>query len=117
MEEFRGRLVSVIGAARSGLDVARVLTQLGAEALLSDSQSAECLGPQRLAEMEATGARWTTSGTPEKALSAGTELVVTSPGVPGTAAVLLAAVAQGIPVWSEIEFAFGLRAQPEAARY
>jgi UDP-N-acetylmuramoylalanine--D-glutamate ligase len=140
MTEFCGKLVSVIGAARSGLDAARVLTRHGADVLLLDSQSASKLGPKRMAEIEATGARWMVSATAERvegsragpmrssggmrytagatvetALPPGTELVITSPGVPKSAPILCAAVERAIPVWSEIELAYRLTRLPLAA--
>ena len=115
MEEFCGKRISVIGAARSGLDAARILTQLNADVLLSESQTAEQLGVARMAEIEATGAQWVLGADVEAALPVGTELVVTSPGVPATAAVLQAAVARSIPVWAEIELAYRLAKAPIAA--
>lgn len=112
MTDFRDKRISVIGAARSGLAAARILTRLGAHVLLSDSQTAEKLGTARIAEIEATGARFALGANTETALPAGTELVVTSPGVPKTAPVLQEAVRRGIPVWSEIELAYRLTAAP-----
>jgi UDP-N-acetylmuramoylalanine--D-glutamate ligase len=115
VEEFAGKRISVIGAARSGTDAARILTLLGADVLLSDSQSASKLGAGRVAEIEATGAQWAVGADAGTALPDRTELVITSPGVPKSAAVLQAAVACGIPVWSEIELANRLSRVPIAA--
>jgi UDP-N-acetylmuramoylalanine--D-glutamate ligase len=114
-EAFRDRRVSVIGAARSGLDAARILILLGAHVVLSDSQTVERLGEARVAEAKATGALCLFGATPDSALPAGTDLVVTSPGVPRSAPTLQAAVARGIPVWSEIELAYRLAGAPIVA--
>jgi UDP-N-acetylmuramoylalanine--D-glutamate ligase len=115
MVQFGGKQISVIGAARSGLDAARILTLLGADVLLSDSQPASKLGVARMAEIEATGARWAVGAEAGTALPTGTELVVTSPGVPKSAPVLRLAVGRRIPVWSEIELAYRLCRVPIAA--
>ena len=112
MNTFHDKRISVIGAARSGLAAARILTRLGAHILLSDSQTAQQLGTARVAEIEATGAAFVLGANMETALPAGTELVVTSPGVPKTAPVLQEAVRRGIPVWSEIELAYRLTDAP-----
>ncbi len=110
--EFRHRRISVIGAARSGVGAAGVLVRLGAEVRLSDSQTAEQLGAERVAEIQATGARYALGASVADALPDATDLVVTSPGVPRTAEVLQEAVRRGIPVWSEIELAYRLSAAP-----
>jgi len=111
-EAFRDRNVSVIGAARSGVSVARILTLLGARVLLSDSAPLEKIGTERRAEIGETGARFVAGADVEAALPQGTGLVVTSPGVPRTAGVLQETVRRGIPVWSEVELAYRLAEAP-----
>lgn len=112
MEAFRNRHIGVIGAARSGIAAAHTLTRLGADVLLSDSQTADKLGAERLAEIAGTGAKYALGAGVEAALPRNIELVVTSPGVPKTADVLQEAVRRGIPVWSEIELAYRLARAP-----
>lgn len=115
VDEFRGKRISVIGAARSGIAAAHVLTQLGAIVTLSDSQAAEKVGVARVAEASATGATAIFGAGIGEALPEGTELVVTSPGVPKSALVLQEAVRRRVPVWSEIELAYRLTDAPIAA--
>ena len=115
MEDFYGKKVSVIGAARSGLSAARILVELGAEVLLSDGKTAELLGPLRVTEIEATGAEFVLGASPAQAIPDNTELVVTSPGVPRNAPVLMEAVGRDIPVWSEIELAYRITDAPIVA--
>src|SRR4051794_27723193 len=98
IDEFRGRTISVIGAARSGVAAARALCRLGANVTLWDSKTDRELGAA-CDEAIASGARCAFGTGPEAALPEGSDLVVTSPGVPATAEVLRAAVARGIPVW------------------
>src|SRR5947209_4241178 len=102
IESLAGRRASVIGAARSGVAAVRALRELGAIVTLSDSKAASELG-ESADEARASGATCVFGANIEQALPEETALVVTSPGVPVTAGVLRAAVARGIPVWSEIE--------------
>ena len=104
--EISGRKVSVIGAARSGTAAAALLARLGAIVTLSDTSNADKLGAERVLEIEATGVAFALGASVEQALPEGTEIVVVSPGVPKEAPVLQAALARGIRVWGEIEFAF-----------
>ena len=112
MTEFNNKQISVIGAARSGMEAARVLARLGANALLSDSKTAQQLGTDRVAQLEELNVPFVLGADTASALPPETELVVTSPGVPKTAPVLQAAVQRGIPVWSEIELAYRLTDAP-----
>lgn len=106
--EISDRYVSVIGAARSGLGAARVLQDLGAHVLLSDSRTIEQFDTEQRRAIESTGARFAAGATPEQAIPYGTDLVVTSPGVRRSADVLLRATDKNIPIWSEIELAYRL---------
>jgi UDP-N-acetylmuramoylalanine--D-glutamate ligase len=105
---FAGTRVSVIGAARSGLAAARVLTELGAIVTLSDSQTEEKIGTERVKEAQSVAAKFIAGATINEALPEGTIFVVTSPGVPKNAPVLVEAVRRELIVWSEIELAHAL---------
>ena len=111
-EAFKGLRISVIGAARSGVSAARILTRLQAQVLLSDSSPLTKIGAERMAEIAATGARFVAGAGVEEALPPETELAVTSPGVPRSAEVLREAVRRGIPIWSEVELAYRLAEMP-----
>ena len=112
MQDFSNKHISVIGAARSGMEAARVLARLGANVLLSDIQTAQQLGVARVAQLEALDVPFVLGADIHSALPPETELVVTSPGVAKTAPVLQAAVQRNIPVWSEIELAYRLTDTP-----
>jgi len=112
---YDGKIISVIGAARSGISAARFLTYMGAIVTLSDSASEEKLGAERVAEARAVSAKFIPKATVDEALPENTKFVVTSPGVPKTAEVLQEAVRRGIKVWSEIEFAFHFTMAPIVA--
>jgi len=108
---FAGHGISVIGAARSGVAAARALVDHGATVTLSDYKRETDLG-QAAAEARKSGALCAFGASVDEALPPGTELVVTSPGVPVSAPVLRAAVERDIPVWSEIELAYRLTSAP-----
>jgi UDP-N-acetylmuramoylalanine--D-glutamate ligase len=96
------RRVLVLGLGVTGESAALALAARGAEVVVSDrSADAE---PGRLA---GTGVEMRL-GTEDESVLSGVELVVKSPGVPARSPVVTAAVARGIPVWSEIELGWRL---------
>lgn len=103
--------VLVVGLGRTGRSVARTLRARGTLVRAVDDRSrAEVgLGPDEWAEVDL---RFGEAGT--EAIE-DMDLVVPSPGVPATAPLLQAAVARGVPVWSEIELAARLLGRPIVA--
>ncbi len=98
---FKGKKALVIGAGRSGLAAARLLSARGFRVLLSDSAPLKDLKPKlkglpRSVETEA-------GGHSDRILSCG--FAVKSPGLPARAPVFEKLRAAGIPVFSEIEIA------------
>lgn len=101
IEPFRqsveGARVTVVGGARSGVAVARLLARRGADVFLSEYGAgaglAEALG----------GIPHEAGGHTERALAA--DLMVLSPGVPSTSPVVVSAMEAGVPVVGEIEVA------------
>jgi UDP-N-acetylmuramoylalanine--D-glutamate ligase len=103
--------VAIIGLARSGYAAAKLAHSLGYSVRVSDA----CVGghqtkagrkvlKQRADELRALGI-WVELGAHTPACIDGTELVVTSPGVPDSAPPLQWAREQSLPIISEIEFA------------
>ncbi|THH41897.1 UDP-N-acetylmuramoyl-L-alanine--D-glutamate ligase [Neolewinella litorea] len=92
----------VLGAGESGASAARLGQQQGYDVFVSDFGA----GSERyLAELDEAGIAYETGGhTLDRVLQA--EVVVKSPGIPDTAPVVKAILGAGIPVVSEIEFAF-----------
>jgi len=100
--DLHGRRVLVIGAARTGLAVSRVLALRGARVRLVDRRAAADLpAPAR----ELAGELEVSARDDDPELLRGVDLVVPSPGVAAGHAILAAAVARGVPVLSEIEVA------------
>ena len=107
--EFKNKTVAVVGLARSGLACCHVLTQLGATVIPYDGKPAESLS-DALAEVAALGLTPVVGGAPLD--YSGLDYVVTSPGVRKDAAVLVNAVAAGVPVLGEIEAAYRIARAP-----
>ncbi|HEY3331708.1 MAG TPA: UDP-N-acetylmuramoyl-L-alanine--D-glutamate ligase [Capsulimonadaceae bacterium] len=107
MEEFTNKRLAVVGMARSGLAAAEVLTARGASVTLYDGKPAdELASPLAWAADHGIPARAATNRVDD------CDIVVTSPGVRRTAAVLTDAVERGIPVWGEIEAAYRIARAP-----
>jgi UDP-N-acetylmuramoylalanine--D-glutamate ligase len=98
----QGRRALVIGLGASGLAAARLLREAGAEVTLAETRTTH--PDAAVAAAEGIEVRLGVSD-PEVADA---DLVVPSPGVPERAPVLRAALAAGVPVWSEPELALRL---------
>lgn len=98
--DIRGKNITVVGAARSGLAVARLLARKGASVFLTELGQA---GDGVQAQLTAAGVAFEFGGHTDRALAA--DLVVISPGVPSKAPLVQNALAAGIPVYSEVEAA------------
>ena len=96
----RGARVTVVGGARSGLSVARLLQRHGADVFLTDAASAE---PGVAEALERDGVASEFGGHTARAIDA--DWLVLSPGVPSTAPLVQTALRQKRPVYAEIEVA------------
>lgn len=104
--------VLVVGAGRSGVAAAELLSGLGRVVLLSDNRSSDDLVGLEPA-LRAGAELLLTPQSPEHL--AGVDLLIKSPGVPGETPLLVAARQAGIPVWSEVELAYALVPAPFSA--
>jgi UDP-N-acetylmuramoylalanine--D-glutamate ligase len=100
--ELSRQRVSVIGAARSGVAVARLLKAKGARVLVSDVALERSL-TTHLEELKHAGISYETGGHTERAYDC--SLMVVSPGVPSNAPVVVEAHRRGIEIVSELEIA------------
>jgi UDP-N-acetylmuramoylalanine--D-glutamate ligase len=101
-EDWLPRRALVLGVGRSGRAAALALAARGVEVVAADRQAGA--DPGRLAEAGVE----VRLGTEEESLLHGVELVIKSPGVPGTSPLAAAARARGLPVWSEVELGYRL---------
>ncbi len=109
---FKNRKIAVIGAAKSGLAVVRLLKNHDAVVFVSEKEKAE----KRMAEHEQLRA-WHVECEfgqhSERILES--DFIVISPGVPGNIPVLRQARQANIPVYSELEVASWLLRSPMIA--
>ncbi|HRR08427.1 MAG TPA: UDP-N-acetylmuramoyl-L-alanine--D-glutamate ligase [Rhodothermales bacterium] len=92
--------ITVVGAARSGLSVAKLLARHGAKVFVTDRG---VVAQNLVNELEQTGVGFESGGHSDRALLA--DWMVISPGVPTTAPLIQQALAKGIVVFSEVEVA------------
>ena len=96
----RGRQVTVVGAARSGVAAAELLVRRGASVTLTDKRE-DIADAHRL---RTAGVRLELGRHEQRTLTSA-DLIVLSPGVPSTLPEVAAARAAGIPVIGELEMA------------
>jgi UDP-N-acetylmuramoylalanine--D-glutamate ligase len=102
LRDVRDVQVSVIGAARSGIGVAKLLASVGARVFVSDAGDAVRLKAY-IDELERFTIPYETGKHSDQIFDA--EIVVISPGIPSDAPVVLEAQKRGIKVVSELEVA------------
>ncbi len=107
--EFRGRNITVVGLARSGVAAANLLQSLGARVTVTDMKPEPAL--KALSERLAHGIRKALGSHPE-GLFTGADMIVVSPGVPSGIGPLVKARGAGVPVIGELELAYALSDSP-----
>jgi UDP-N-acetylmuramoylalanine--D-glutamate ligase len=105
-DRIKGKRISVLGMARSGVACAKLLKETGAEVFASDLKPKEALGTE-INRLKALGVDFETGGHTEKVVK-DKDYIVVSPGIPLSIPILSRAQSLGIPIFSEIEVAFWL---------
>ncbi|MFH1288665.1 MAG: UDP-N-acetylmuramoyl-L-alanine--D-glutamate ligase [bacterium] len=103
--DLRNKRVTVLGAARSGLDSALFLKKNGASVFLSEKK-AEKLWAREKNILEKEGIGTEAGGHTDRVLE-GADIIVVSPGIPLNIPILEKAKALNISIISEIELASG----------
>lgn len=98
--DIKGKRVTVIGGARSGLAVARLLAHEGADVFLTEKGAAS---DGLEAALDEAGVAYEFGGHTRRALEA--DFFAISPGVPSTVNIVQQAAQLGLKVYSEIEVA------------
>ncbi|MFW9333963.1 UDP-N-acetylmuramoyl-L-alanine--D-glutamate ligase [Paenibacillus polymyxa] len=109
-DAYRDQEVVIIGLAKSGVQVAKVLHQAGAKLTVNDKKDREQC--PEASELEALGISVLCGGHPEGLIHPGVKLVVKNPGIPYTAPPVQKAVELGIEVVTEVEVAYHLCKAP-----
>ena len=104
--QVTGKRILVVGMARSGIAVAKLLCKAGATPILNDSKEEASFG-QALDELPGLPCQWRL-GRPAMELLDEAEGVVISPGIPDTAPFVVKAREMGLEVIGELEMAFEL---------
>ena len=98
--DIRGKKVSVIGAGKSGVAVAKLLKREGAEVLLSELGR---IGEKEVLCLKEMQILFEERGHSENVYDV--DFCVISPGIPPSAPIVKTMQARGIPLYSEIEIA------------
>lgn len=107
---YRGKEVVVLGLAKSGVQVAKVLHQAGALVTVNDrKEREEC---PEAAELETLGINVICGGHPDGLVHEGVVLLVKNPGIPYHVPPVVRAEEMGIPVVTEVEVAHHLCSAP-----
>jgi UDP-N-acetylmuramoylalanine--D-glutamate ligase len=102
--QLAGKQVLVVGLARTGIATALFCAERGARVTVTEERAESYLA-EAAAKLRAAGVTLEFGGhRPETFLHR--DLIVPSPGVPPAMPALAAAIAGGVPVWSEIELAW-----------
>ncbi|MRN55664.1 UDP-N-acetylmuramoyl-L-alanine--D-glutamate ligase [Paenibacillus monticola] len=107
---YRGEEVVVLGLAKSGVQVAKVLHERGAIVTVNDKKERE-QSPEA-SELESLGISVICGGHPAGLIHEGVKLVVKNPGIPYSVPPVQDALKLGIEVVTEVEVAYRLCAAP-----
>ena len=103
MIEVKGKKISVIGAARSGIGAAKLIKKLGGIPFVSDFSPEEKL-KESLNQLEKENINYEFGGHSDRVYDSA--LMIISPGVPNDSSVVQSARTKGIKLISEIELAY-----------
>lgn len=112
--DWSGLSVLVVGLGVSGFAAADALLERGARVHVV-SRDATSVMQERAKILEVLDATVAFGTEHMVSVPEGTQLVVTSPGVPPTDPLMQSALAAGIPVWGEVELAWRMRPKEGAA--
>ncbi|MBD2870127.1 UDP-N-acetylmuramoyl-L-alanine--D-glutamate ligase [Paenibacillus arenilitoris] len=107
---YQGRRVVVLGLARSGVSVAKVFHQLGADVVVNDKKERD-LCPEA-DELTALGISVLCGYHPDDLVTEDTALLVKNPGIPYSAPPVAKAEELGVEIITEVEVAYWLSPAP-----
>lgn len=113
LNDFVGKNTTVFGANRSGIAISRLLHELGAKVLLTDTRDSEVLSND-ISQLEGMSLQFCLGGHHESCID-NAELIVVSPGVPLDIPILVEAARKNIPIVGELEVSAGLCQAPIVA--
>jgi UDP-N-acetylmuramoylalanine--D-glutamate ligase len=103
MIEVKGKKISIVGAARSGIGAAKLVKRLGGIPFVSDFSPEEIL-KENLNQLKNENINFEFGGHSDRVYESA--LMIVSPGVPNDSPVLINARSRGVKLVSEVEFAY-----------
>lgn len=113
MFDIKGKKIIVLGLAKSGTTIARILHDLGAEVIVNDVKPEEKC-PEKV-ELENLGIKVICGGHPEDLVNDSVYLLVKNPGIPYNVLPVQAAERLNIPIITEVELAYQFSNAPMIA--
>lgn len=113
LNDFVGKNITVFGANRSGIAISRLLHELGAKVLLTDTRDSEVLSDD-ISQLEGLSLQLCLGGHNDSCIN-NAELIVVSPGVPLDIPILVEASRKNMPIVGELEVSAGLCQAPIVA--
>ncbi|MHC9532857.1 UDP-N-acetylmuramoyl-L-alanine--D-glutamate ligase [Dellaglioa sp. BT-FLS60] len=107
---YQNKKVLVVGLAKSGLNAAKLLKDLGAFVTVNDHKKID--DNPEAKELLAEGIKVITGGHPLSLLDEDFELVVKNPGIPYTNPLIAKAMEKGLPIITEPELAYEISEAP-----
>lgn len=114
MVDIRNKKITILGAQRSGIALARLINDLGGIPRISDKMKESDLSDSAKDEIKRCKIDCE-FGIHSKAYTENTDMLVLSPGVSINAEIIVSAKKKNIPVVGEIEFAFQFCTKPVIA--
>ncbi|MBP1930657.1 UDP-N-acetylmuramoyl-L-alanine--D-glutamate ligase [Ammoniphilus resinae] len=109
-EWIKNKNVLVLGLAKSGLAVSKLLIRLGAHVTVNDQKEEH--PENHLSELKALGVKVILGGHPEGLIHKGIDLIVKNPGIPYTAGPVQEGIKTEIPIITEVELAYWISKSP-----
>lgn len=107
---YQNKKVLVVGLAKSGMNAAKLLKELGASVTVNDRKNIDDNPDAK--ELLDEGIQVITGGHPLSLLDEGFELIVKNPGIPYTNPIIAKAMEKGLPIITEPELAYEISEAP-----
>ena len=109
IHNYKDKNIAILGMGKSGIALAKVLSDRGAHVLVSDTRNAEQL-TEAVETLKELPVEYECGGHSERVLSS--DIIVISPGVSIHSPLIEKALAQGVKVLGEVEIAWSISPAP-----
>ncbi|MGD9677908.1 MAG: UDP-N-acetylmuramoyl-L-alanine--D-glutamate ligase [Vulcanibacillus sp.] len=109
IKKYKGKKIVILGLAKSGTTIAKILHKLGAQVIVNDAKQDECTEKKELVDL---GIEVICGGHPENLIDKNVYLLIKNPGIPYTIAPIKQAILLNIPIITEVEIAYELSKAP-----